>query len=149
MTKKLLLMLAVSAAAFTATPALAHSGAGAATGFAAGLAHPVLGLGQWLAMLAIGIGLGLVTGDWRRGQVWPALFAAGIGSVTIFALLHGHIHALEAVAALAAYFAGYTLAPRIPNAIGSVPGQQLVLSSIATQALGTFVALAGGAMLAL
>jgi len=58
-----------------ATPALAHTGAGAA-GFGAGLWHPLLGLDHLLAMVAVG----LLAGSQRGAAVWlwPASFVAAM-----------------------------------------------------------------------
>lgn len=47
-------LLALSFAAF-ASPAAAHPFHGAGTGFAAGIAHPFLGLDHLLAMMAVGV----------------------------------------------------------------------------------------------
>jgi urease accessory protein len=47
--------LAAAALALAATPALAHTGAGAVSGFSAGLGHPIGGLDHVLAMVAVGI----------------------------------------------------------------------------------------------
>jgi urease accessory protein len=56
----------------SATPALAHTGAGAAHGFGAGLAHPLLGLDHLLAMMAVGLWAALAGG--RAVWAWPAAF---------------------------------------------------------------------------
>ena len=45
---------AAAALSLLAAPALAHTGAGAGSGFAAGFAHPLFGLDHLLAMLAVG-----------------------------------------------------------------------------------------------
>lgn len=42
-------------AVLTATPALAHTGAGTVSGFASGFGHPIGGLDHLLAMVAVGI----------------------------------------------------------------------------------------------
>jgi len=47
------------ALAFAASPALAHVGLHAESGFAAGLAHPFTGLDHLLAMVAVGLWAGL------------------------------------------------------------------------------------------
>lgn len=49
----------VAAAVVAASPAFAHTGAGHADGFMAGLAHPVLGADHLLAMLSVGVWSGL------------------------------------------------------------------------------------------
>ncbi|MEQ9560556.1 MAG: HupE/UreJ family protein [Rhodospirillales bacterium] len=58
----------------TAAPALAHTGAGSASGFAAGFAHPVLGLDHVLAMVAVGILAAQLGG--RSLWLVPAAFVA-------------------------------------------------------------------------
>ena len=72
-----------AAALLAAGPALAHTGAGAAHGFAAGLVHPMLGFDHLLAMVAVGLWAALVGG--RAIWAWPVAFAgvmvvgAGLG----------------------------------------------------------------------
>jgi urease accessory protein len=63
--------LALALATF-ATPALAHTGAGATHGFGAGLAHPLTGVDHLLAMVAVGLWAGLVGG--RARFAYPAAF---------------------------------------------------------------------------
>ncbi|MER8480442.1 MULTISPECIES: HupE/UreJ family protein [unclassified Mesorhizobium] len=46
---------AAASLAVLASPALAHVGAGHADGFAAGIAHPLMGLDHLLAMAAVGV----------------------------------------------------------------------------------------------
>ena len=65
------------------TPALAHTGAGAAKSFGTGFLHPMLGLDHVLAMVAVGLWAGLVGG--RAVWAWPLSFVlimvggAGLG----------------------------------------------------------------------
>ncbi|HEX2555596.1 MAG TPA: HupE/UreJ family protein [Microvirga sp.] len=72
-----------AAALLTAGPALAHTGAGAVHGFAAGFAHPMLGFDHLLAMVAVGLWAALAGG--RALWAWPLAFAgvmvlgAGLG----------------------------------------------------------------------
>jgi len=66
--------LVLSLAALLATPALAHTGAGATDGLMAGFLHPALGLDHVLAMVAVGLWAGLVGG--RAVLAWPAAFVA-------------------------------------------------------------------------
>ena len=61
-----------AAAVLAAGPALAHTGAGAVHGFAAGFAHPMLGLDHLLAMVAVGLWAALVGG--RALWAWPLAF---------------------------------------------------------------------------
>ncbi len=73
----------LAAALLSAGPALAHTGAGAVHGFAAGFAHPMLGFDHLLAMVAVGLWAALVGG--RALWVWPLAFTgvmvvgAGLG----------------------------------------------------------------------
>jgi urease accessory protein len=78
------LRIALAASALlSAGPALAHTGAGAVHGFAAGFAHPMLGLDHLLAMVAVGLWAALVGG--RALWAWPLAFTgvmlvgAGLG----------------------------------------------------------------------
>ncbi|MGX5845246.1 HupE/UreJ family protein [Mesorhizobium sp. ArgA1] len=59
------------AAAIVATPALAHTGAGHADGFAAGFTHPLLGADYLLAMLSVGVWSALAV----PAKAWIAPFA--------------------------------------------------------------------------
>jgi urease accessory protein len=56
--------------------ALAHTGHGEASGFAAGLAHPVLGPDHLLAMVAVGLWAALTGG--RALWAWPAAFVGAM-----------------------------------------------------------------------
>ncbi len=58
-----------------ATPALAHPGHDA-TGFAAGILHPLFGLDHILAMVAVGLWAALRSG--RAMLVWPASFVGAM-----------------------------------------------------------------------
>ncbi|MEJ8573941.1 HupE/UreJ family protein [Microbaculum marinum] len=70
------------AAALAATPALAHVGAGSASGFASGFTHPLLGPDHLLAMVAVGLWAGLVGG--AALWVWPAVF---VGTMVVGGIL--------------------------------------------------------------
>lgn len=65
-----------------ATPALAHTGQGGASGFLHGLEHPVLGMDHLLAMLAVGLWSGFVLPRhvWAGAAVFLAAMAAGAGA---------------------------------------------------------------------
>lgn len=69
--------LALSAAG--AMPALAHTGAGHASGFLAGLTHPIGGLDHLLAMLSVGIWSALASSD-KKWRMWvaPVVFVAAM-----------------------------------------------------------------------
>ena len=88
--------LALAVSLLSTAPALAHGGH--AEGFAAGLAHPLLGVDHLLAMLAIGIWAGI--GGLARAWVVPAGFlggmAAGIGLGLVLALPGGIEHGIAA-----------------------------------------------------
>lgn len=88
--------LALTVPLLSAAPALAHGGH--AEGFAAGLAHPVLGVDHLLVMLAIGIWAGI--GGMARVWVVPTGFlggmAAGIGLGLVLALPGGIEHGIAA-----------------------------------------------------
>ena len=72
-----------AAALLAAGPALAHAGAGASHGFAAGFAHPMLGFDHLLAMVSVGLWAALAGG--RAVWAWPLAFmgvmvlGAGLG----------------------------------------------------------------------
>jgi urease accessory protein len=65
--------------AMLASPALAHTGHGDASGFLHGLVHPVLGADHLLAMLAVGLWSGLVlpTRFWLGAAVFLSAMTAG------------------------------------------------------------------------
>lgn len=64
-----------------AGPALAHTGHGEASGFIAGLSHPVLGPDHLLAMLAVGLWSGFVLPQrfWLGAATFMTAMAAGAG----------------------------------------------------------------------
>jgi urease accessory protein len=68
------LIPALAAAWLAATPALAHTGAGATHGILAGFGHPLMGPDHLLAMGAVGLWAGLVGG--RALWAWPLAFTA-------------------------------------------------------------------------
>ncbi|MBX6367240.1 MAG: HupE/UreJ family protein [Rhodospirillales bacterium] len=68
-------ILALAALALAGGPAAAHELAAPAS-FAAGLAHPFLGLDHLLAMTAIGLWSAVAGG--RALRLWPALFVAAM-----------------------------------------------------------------------
>lgn len=59
-----------------ASPAMAHTGAGATHSFLAGLGHPVGGLDHLAAMVAVGLWAAVAGGS--RMWVWPASFVAAM-----------------------------------------------------------------------
>lgn len=77
-----LFFLAAAILAMVASPALAHTGAGSVSGFAAGFGHPIGGLDHVLAMVAVGILAAQLGGR----SVWlvPAAF---VGMMVVGGLL--------------------------------------------------------------
>lgn len=65
-----------AALSLLASPAFAHTGAGATSGFAAGFAHPLLGLDHLLAMVAVGGWAALLGG--RALWLVPAAFVGAM-----------------------------------------------------------------------
>lgn len=67
--------------ALIASPALAHTGHGDASGFAHGLAHPIFGPDHLLAMLAVGLWSGFVLPNrfWMGAVAFMAAMAVGAG----------------------------------------------------------------------
>jgi urease accessory protein len=57
---------------FTASPALAHVGVGSTASFAAGVAHPLMGIDHVTVMVAVGLWAALKGG--RALWAWPAAF---------------------------------------------------------------------------
>ena len=68
MNRKLIVLAALLAPA----PALAHVGAGSTASFAAGVAHPLVGVDHMTVMVAVGLWAALKGG--RALWVWPAAF---------------------------------------------------------------------------
>ncbi|UTW53537.1 HupE/UreJ family protein [bacterium SCSIO 12827] len=92
----------------TAAPALAHTGVAAGSGFAAGFAHPVLGLDHVLAMVAVGILAAQMGG--RSLWLVPAAFVAmmavgGLMGVAALALPFVEIGIVGSVVVLGAVIA--------------------------------------------
>ena len=80
--------ITVAGLTVTATPALAHTG-GDLSGFAAGVAHPLLGMDHLLAMVAVGVWSAAQPARfaWRGPVLFVALLAAGalagIGGISV------------------------------------------------------------------
>ena len=70
-----------SVLALVAGPALAHTGHGDASGFLAGMSHPVLGPDHLLAMLTVGLWSGFVLPNrfWAGAATFLAAMALGAG----------------------------------------------------------------------
>ncbi len=106
-----LLTLALATVA-AATPALAHTGAGATHGFAAGLAHPLMGLDHVLAMVMVGLWAALVGG--RAVWAWPAAFVGLMVAAALLALAGLPAPGAEIGIALSVVGLGLLVALRLP-----------------------------------
>ncbi|WP_192243880.1 HupE/UreJ family protein [Mesorhizobium silamurunense] len=159
-----------------AGPACAHVGAGYADGVAEGLAHPLLGLDQLLAMplrawTAPAVFLAAMSGAVALAFVGVALPAmegmlalsalalgrmivfgaglpgiAGIGPAGLLALLRGHAHASEAAGATFAYVGGFTLSNAALHQFGVGVGLKVASSPWLPTGLGMMVARSGAAL---
>jgi urease accessory protein len=111
---KIILLLVAS---IMPTFAYAHAGAGDVSGFLRGFLHPLGGIDHVLAMVAVGLWAGLLTG----GQIRRNL-AAGAALVVLFALFHGLAHGAEVPADAGgwAYGGGFLIANALLHAIGVV-----------------------------
>lgn len=143
--------LAGAAIALT-TPALAHTGHGAAAGFAAGFTHPLLGLDHVLAMLAVGV-LAARQGG-RAVLAIPAGFVAAllVGGIAGFAGLALPLVELGIVGSIVVLGLAIVFAERIPAAAaialaaafglfhGHAHGTELAESAFASAAAGFVLA---------
>jgi urease accessory protein len=111
------LLTALIAAA--ATPALAHVGYHAESGFAAGVAHPLTGLDHLLAMVGVGLWAGLACP--RKAWLWPAAFV--VFMLAGFALGRGvtDLPGAEAVIGFSVVALGAAVAARLmpPALVGA------------------------------
>jgi urease accessory protein len=67
-------------------PVAAHPGHGPASGFAAGMLHPLSGMDHLLAMTAVGLWAGLCGG--RRQWLWPAAFVSSMVAGSVIGMSH-------------------------------------------------------------
>jgi len=67
-------LAAIAALTLTATPAFAHTGAGAHASFFAGITHPLFGLDHVLAMVAVGLWAAQTGG--KALWAWPLAFVS-------------------------------------------------------------------------
>lgn len=146
-----MLRILTSAAALSllAAPAFAHTGVGAAGGFAAGFAHPLLGLDHLLAMVAVGAWAALLGG--RAVWLVPAAFVAAMlagGALafsgialpmveTVVALSVVVLGVLVAVSARVVVGAGMAVAAAFAVFHGHAHGSELPASAVAGFALAT------------
>lgn len=157
-------LMSAAALAAMAGPALAHTGHGT-SGFAAGLAHPVLGPDHLLAMLAVGLWAALAAP--RLAWVAPAGFLAGmligglagfagfappgveasiVGSVVVFgalALFRAQVAPVLAFAVAGLFGAAHGLAHGVELPAGLGWGGYVAGFLIATAALHAVGALGG------
>jgi urease accessory protein len=108
------LALALLAAA---TPALAHTGAGATHGFVAGLAHPLMGLDHVLAMVAVGAWAALRGG--RAVWAWPLAFVGLMVAAASLALAGVAAPGAEIGIAVSVLALGLLVALRLPLALAT------------------------------
>lgn len=101
-------------ALLAATPALAHTQAGVATGLASGFLHPLTGLDHLVAMVAVGLwGAQLgAPGIWVLPVCFPAVMAVG-GVMGVVGVPLGHTELFVALSALVLGFA-VAAALRVP-----------------------------------
>lgn len=153
-------------AAVTASPAFAHTGVDSVHGFAAGLAHPMVGADHVLAMVAVGLWAGLIGG--RALWAWPAAFVgvmaiggaigmAGLGlpwveaGIGLSVVALGLLVALKAPAPLAvgaalcgafALFHGHAHGAELPHGMGGITyAAGFLLATAALHAAGIGLAL--------
>lgn len=101
-------LIATVAAILLAPPAFAHTGPGAAGGFASGFLHPVLGPDHVIAMIAVGL-WGVFLGApaiWVLPIVFPLVMALG----GVFGMIAVPIPAVETGIALSAVVLGLCVA---------------------------------------
>ncbi len=112
---------ALAAFAAGAAPALAHTGVGHASGFMAGISHPVGGLDHLLAMLSVGIWSALATGD-KKWRIWvaPLAFVAAMLAGAAAGYLQVPLPMVETGIALSVLLLGLMIIARIelPLAVG-------------------------------
>lgn len=103
-----------------ALPAAAHPGHGAASGFAAGVVHPLSGLDHLLAMVAVGLWAGLSGG--RRQWLWPAAFVASMILGSIVGMSHAITLSVEPMILASVVVLGLATALRLrtPAIVGGL-----------------------------
>jgi len=114
---------ALAALAGGAGPALAHTGVGHASGFLAGLSHPIGGLDHTLAMLAVGIWSALANKE-HSGRIWvaPAAFIAAMLLGATLGYLQAPLPMVETGIALSVIVLGLMIVTRLelPLALGTL-----------------------------
>jgi urease accessory protein len=104
--------LALALLTAAATPAFAHTGAGATHGFLAGLAHPFMGLDHVLAMVAVGAWAALKGG--RAMWAWPLAFVGLMIAAALLALAGIGAPGAEIGIAVSVLALGILVALRLP-----------------------------------
>lgn len=111
----------LAALAAGAAPALAHTGAGHASGFMAGISHPVGGHDHLLAMLSVGIWSALASGE-KKWRMWvaPAAFVAAMLAGASAGYLQLPLPMVEMGIALSVLLLGLMIVARVelPLALG-------------------------------
>lgn len=117
MQKKTILALPLLIAA--SSPAFAHVGHGATSGFSAGLAHPMMGADHLLAMVAVGLLAALAGG--RALFAWPAAFLGAMVAGAVMAMSGLALPFVEPaiLASLVVLGALIGLSTRMPAGIGA------------------------------
>ncbi len=85
---------------------------------------------------------GLLTLISRRGQA-PAVTAASLAAIALFASAHGHAHATEAAGNAAAYLAGFLISTAALHAAGVGIARAVAKLPLVQKAMGAGIALSG------
>jgi urease accessory protein len=108
-------LTAMVTAALLASPALAHTGAGAGQSLAAGFAHTLFGFDHLLAVLTVGLWAGLAGG--RALWAWPAAFVGAMAIGAALGFSHMALPAAEAIVALSLVVIGLAAMRKAPIAV--------------------------------
>ncbi|MDG4718035.1 MULTISPECIES: HupE/UreJ family protein [Thalassospira] len=153
--------VAFAMATLAATPALAHTGVGSASGFMAGFGHPIGGLDHLLAMIAVGVlasqqggksvwllplsfvGMMVVGGILgATGVALPFVEIGIVGSVIVLGAVialgkHMPTAAAMALVGVFAVFHGHAHGTEMPvNAVGIEYGVGFAVATAALHAIG-------------
>ncbi|MFH1342675.1 MAG: HupE/UreJ family protein [Pseudomonadota bacterium] len=147
MRRTVLKLGAAASLAVLASPALAHVGAGHADGFAAGVAHPLMGLDHLLAMAAVGIWSAVAMPS--RILVAPATFVAMMIAGAAMAFAGIGLPAVEGMVALSVLVLGMMIVAGagLPGMLGIGLGGFFALfhgHAHASEATGMALAYVGG-----
>lgn len=99
-------------ALLAATPAFAHTGAGAHESLVHGFVHPVSGLDHVLAMVAVGLWAALIGG--RALWAWPLAFVSVMALGALAGLAGVPVAGIEAWTALSVAILGLAVCVRAP-----------------------------------